>query len=61
MSDFAKQAVDDIAKTVRQIKESSTSSMGHEDGGHFSFVIPEKTISPSSRTITPKTEKRKIG
>ena len=49
MSDFAKQAVADIAKTVRELKESSTSSQGHEDGGHFSFVIPERTV------VTPVT------
>ena len=44
MSDFAKQAVADIAKTVRELKESSTSSMGREDGGHFSFVVPERIV-----------------
>lgn len=57
MSDFAKQAVADIAKTVRELKESSTSSMGREDGGHFSFVVPERIVAPV--TIPSESGKRK--
>ena len=58
MSDFAKQAVADIAKTVRELKESSTSSMGREDGGHFSFFVPERiVIAPV--TIPSESDKRK--
>ncbi len=58
MSDFAKQAVADIAKTVRELKESSTSSMGREDGGHFSFVVPERIVlTPAS--IPSESDKQK--
>jgi hypothetical protein len=59
MSDFAKQAVADIARTVRELKESPTSSMGREDGGHFSFVIPERVIiAPSKGIPTDPLEKK---
>ena len=59
MSDFAKQAVADIAKTVRELRESSTSSMGRQDGGHFYFVVPERVVITPSQNVTSESNKQK--
>ena len=50
MTDFGKKAAADLARVAREIRQSTTSSMRREDGGHFSFSIPERVIPPAPRT-----------
>jgi hypothetical protein len=55
VSDFGKEAAADFVRVAREIRESSTSSMSRQDGGHFSFSVPAKVVpaSPPQPTKPP--------
>ena len=48
VTDVSKKAAADFARVTREIRESTLSSGYREDGGHFSFSVPSRPVSPAT-------------